>query len=415
MTERTKLVQRVALLLLVLGACAGLALGASLGAAWEADLRERRLALAWVALAGIAVGALLLHQRRAVARRLIPLLAGAVTLAAVLALVVAVDAVRAHRLLAKPLGAGQEAGLDPGAEPGGSCMRPDALLGWVLRPGAVCRHALPGNFDASYRIDERGFREIPSPAEAERRIFFFGDSYTFGHGVSNPETFSHRIATQYLVPRVQVVNAGVSGYGLVQIYGRLLREQERIRPGDLVVLSPISHDLARNIDDLEALTTYAFQGFAYPRFVDGEIRPDRIGSRGERIQAVLLSGPLTRDFFRFLRRALVAPPNVAQGHEIVAAARRVVEQRGADFVLLFLPRVNEVRKGRYMVDVSSFDFPDLRGFFPQDAEALAALRFPSDGHWNARGHAVAAHAVVEVLGAGGFLEPAQLQPRPEAP
>ena len=82
----------------------------------------------------------------------------------------------------------------------------------------------------------------------------------------------------------------------------------------------------------------------------------------------------------------------------------MVEERGARFALLFLPRVNEIRRGRFMFDVSSFEYPDIRGHFPQDEKELARHRFPDDGHWNARGHRVAARAVVAALVDAGLIE-----------
>ncbi len=406
--ERVAAVRLLAVGLLIAGAAAGLGLLWTLGAEWGADLRERRIALAVVLVAGLATGAALLRLRRLVAERLVPLLAIAVTLSAILTLVVLVDAVRAYGLLTRPEGLPWQ---DPQAP---RCHQDDALLGWAPVPGGVCRQVLDGNFDAVYRFDERGFREIPFEGRPELRIFFFGDSYTFGHGVSNEDTFAHRIATRHLDERVQVVNAAVNGYGLVQMYGRLQRLLPQLGAGDLVVFSPIAHDLARNLHDTEGVVPWVFgegRTRPYPRFEDGEIREGRIGTLGDRAWALLLSGPLTRDFFRFLRRALYAPPNVRTGHEILEAARKAVEERGARFTYLFLPRVNEMKDGRYAFDLSSFDHPDLRAYFPREEELLAAHRFPQDGHWNPKGHAVAARAVVEELVAGGWIDERHLRSR----
>jgi hypothetical protein len=403
MPGRLRFVQGLAIALVAVGVASGIGLIPTLQSEWAGDLRERRLALIVLCVGCLLAGAGLLALRRLVASRFIPVLAGVVTIAAMLVLVVAVDMARAYRLLTTP---------NARESWEGQCYQEDALLGWALQPGASCRHVLEGNFDTVYRIDARGFRDIPHSEEPERRIFFFGDSYAFGHGVSNEDTFPSRIAAEYLDPRVQVLNAAVSGYGLVHMYGRLLQEQEEIGPGDLVVFSPISHDLARNLDDLEALVPWVFGAGPYPRFEAGELRADRIGSLGDRAWALLLSGPLTRDFFRFLRRALYSPPNVERGHEILAAAKRVVEERGARFALLFLPRVNEIKRERYMVDISSFESPDIRKYFPREKEELAKYRFPEDGHWNSKGHAVAARGVVREFVAGGWIEPRYLRSVP---
>ena len=73
--------------------------------------------------------------------------------------------------------------------------------------------------------------------------------------------------------------------------------------------------------------------------------------------------------------------------------------------------------GNYTIDVSEFDFYDLMGFFPSTKPEVDAIHFPGDPHWNRRGHEIAAAALVEVLAAGGVLDPellARREPRGES-
>ena len=82
-------------------------------------------------------------------------------------------------------------------------------------------------------------------------IYFFGDSFAFGHGVNNHETFPAIIKDSYMKEEVNVYNAGVVGYGIVQIFQSFLKIKDRIRSGDLIIFTPISEDIRRNLKDFQ--------------------------------------------------------------------------------------------------------------------------------------------------------------------
>ncbi len=124
---------------------------------------------------------------------------------------------------------------------------PDDLLGWRPKPGAIGRHRETGNFDVEYKIDKDGFKAISNTGASASRIYFFGDSYTFGHGVKNADTYPNIIAEQYLDDAIHVFNAGVMGYGIEQMYGRFLQLEEQLQPGDIVVFAPTSQDIKNSI------------------------------------------------------------------------------------------------------------------------------------------------------------------------
>src|SRR5262245_20239427 len=68
------------------------------------------------------------------------------------------------------------------------------------------------------RIDSLGLRgsEIAEKSAGRTRILTLGDSYTFGSGVADDETFSAVLEKELGPERVEVVNAGVPGYGIFQ-------------------------------------------------------------------------------------------------------------------------------------------------------------------------------------------------------
>lgn len=108
----------------------------------------------------------------------------------------------------------------------------DERLLWRPRPGATT----PWGGD---RINAEGFRG-PSLAVARTpgvvRVAALGDSTTFGHGVDVDSTFCAQIVDHYAQSgvRVEVLNAGVVGYTVLQGLERYRRDVRPYRP-DVVI------------------------------------------------------------------------------------------------------------------------------------------------------------------------------------
>jgi lysophospholipase L1-like esterase len=103
------------------------------------------------------------------------------------------------------------------------------------------------------RVNEDGFRNVPAAAgPSAARIVILGDSYAFGYGVDDNETFAHRLA-ELLRGRAEVQNWGVPGYNLVQEV-ELLRARGPEAAADVVIV-------AFHPNDFEATV------FAHPRQV----------------------------------------------------------------------------------------------------------------------------------------------------
>ncbi|BCA56891.1 hypothetical protein W02_40310 [Nitrospira sp. KM1] len=105
--------------------------------------------------------------------------------------------------------------------------------------------------------------ERPSPG---CRIALLGDSFTFGEVVPYEDTWGYRMQ-QRLGSQCQILNFGVGGYGVDQMYLRYLQDVRAWRP-DLVILGFIDHDVIRT------MAIYIFlmfpeggMPFSKPRFV----------------------------------------------------------------------------------------------------------------------------------------------------
>lgn len=82
-------------------------------------------------------------------------------------------------------------------------------------------------------INSLGLRGQYSSGLPLRRILFLGDSFTFGMGVQDNETFVHVIG-QVFEQEVETINGGQPGYGVFQMEATLKRLVDLLRP-ELVV------------------------------------------------------------------------------------------------------------------------------------------------------------------------------------
>ncbi len=299
-------------------------------------------------------------------------------------------------------------------------------------------------FSHTVTIDLRGFRSTgreSAPAGAEvPLVSLLGDSFTFGHGVGDEETFA-ALLPRFTRGPLRVVNAGLPGIGVPRAIVRYQRHVRRLAPDVVVLVVFLGNDLSDARPDGEAI-----------RIVDGLIAPAATptgwrswlyrrshlvrltGSAGAapavgRLRRLLgLGEPFA---MRTLRRemtnyALDPPPSIeaartateeaierlaatcrADGALLVAvlAPDRIqlaeASWRGALAMLRLDPAAFDSRRPQ-SVFVRLFernDIPhlDLTPSFEAALQRGERLYFRHDRHWNARGHRLAAEEIGRFL------------------
>ena len=136
--------------------------------------------------------------------------------------------------------------------------RYDSLLGWVNTPGVEIANMYgPG---ASLRINGQGFRndrDFPQAVPAgKRRAICAGDSFTFGYGVDNSQTWCQLLAAAD--PQLETVNMGQGGYGIDQAYLWYKRDGVKLNH-DIVLFAFITLDFQR-------MQQKQFLGYGKPYF-----------------------------------------------------------------------------------------------------------------------------------------------------
>ncbi|MGH1364096.1 MAG: SGNH/GDSL hydrolase family protein [Calditrichia bacterium] len=95
----------------------------------------------------------------------------------------------------------------------------DAELGW--RPRSNIHIGLTASREIQVRHNSRGFRDYEKLTKRPK-ILFLGDSFVWGYDANSEERFTNLL--QDSLPNWQMINLGVSGYGMDQAF-LLLKEQ----------------------------------------------------------------------------------------------------------------------------------------------------------------------------------------------
>lgn len=315
------------------------------------------------------------------------------------------------------------------ADPPGRCR---------LTPGYRGRIFNRAEYSTAIRVNRRGLRgpEVESAAAGERRLLAIGDSFVFGVGVDDDQTFVAELARRLAGagrPAV-ALNAGVPTFGVPDAVGWLVRHGLALAPDAVVLGIFLGNDLIDASPDRPAI-----------HLVDGLMVP-AASPRGPKAWLhrhshlyVSVKGLLERPGLAWLRARLglaepwtvrnlreeltvyhrdapraLAPAIAATDRALAELAER---SRGAGFTLVALlipselqldderwegalaglgldpeahdPAVPE-RIFRRLLDRHAIPVVDPA---PRLAARMAAgeqVYFPLDRHWTAAGHAIAA-------------------------
>jgi hypothetical protein len=328
----------------------------------------------------------------------------------------------------------------------------DALVGYSLRPDWETVHA-SGDFQVPVRTNALGMRGAPVsslPSAGSLRILFAGDSYPFGFGVEEGESFPVRtgqLLGAALGRPVEVINAGVPGWAMDQTLLSLREHRLDLQP-DLLVVSVMQNDIVDlgwhrlEVDD-QGLPTrvesrrHTVDQHGVLRWLDGDaalvevpvpqsrwlaersqlyhwvrsrlvrlwlrtVQPEPSRPTGEASSRTV--SPLAGLSEEEIQQAIEASPDFrVRYHEaLLAAIERDARARGIAVRFVTIghagPDYDAVRSWCEARSGACFDTQPLFA-----GNAAGALVFPSDGHWNAAGHERAARAISEWLTADPLL------------
>lgn len=126
---------------------------------------------------------------------------------------------------------------------GGRHAQYDPEIGWVNIPSFHGKDIYgPGGDVTTNSVGYRGASEFGAIPPGKLRVVCSGDSFTFGYGVGDDDTFCHGLTRED--PRMETANLGIPGYGIDQAFLLYRREAPRLAH-DVHLFSFIQEDFTR--------------------------------------------------------------------------------------------------------------------------------------------------------------------------
>ncbi len=274
----------------------------------------------------------------------------------------------------------------------------DPLIGWKLPPNVELPEA-SDEFVVTIRSNAQGFRsrhDFSQPTEA-RKVAFLGDSYTFGSGVEDEETFPSVLEAS--MPNTQSYNFGIGAFGVDQMWLTLRHYALPLKP-DLVILSFIRYDLDRSLSSYRQ--DHVWRQKPTFRLIKDELVPMTLENRpsvfGRFVQQHSRLHQLWRKTEHSLSRRYAMGYRWRLNRALFEAVRDDCRQAEVPLLVVHIP-INR-RKPTPMFDREFADmgieYLDLTPLMPSHADTFY---FPKDRHLNAAGHQFAASAIQQRLAA----------------
>lgn len=252
--------------------------------------------------------------------------------------------------------------------------QPDPLIGYVHVPTAEFHHQT-ALFDVTYHMDARGARLTAGSEQPGPVVQLLGDSWTFGHGVQDDETYAAVLQREFW-PDASLRNRGVMGYGTVHSLLQLERALASEEPPALVTYGWLWFHAPRSSRRASTLAATSLHQVPWFELVGGELAYKGLAGLDDAIpdepeQPSASEWALTRAAIRKMRD--------------VAAAK------GARFTVLLLPSTSSDQDQRdgaaklaALLREDGVDYLDIAHdpAFPNADD----LYYPVDGHPRAEWH-----------------------------
>lgn len=295
-----------------------------------------------------------------------------------------------------------------------SYFRPSTLLPWELKPNDQSRFKM-SEFDTTVTTNSLGLRD--SEIDFSRpRVLCMGDSFTFGYGVENNESFCSTLETLFS-GKYDFVNAGFADGGSPDTYAVWFTQYLESVDPLLVLISCSQNDLG---DVGENTWIYGNESVS----ADDESLPQRIIVPGLLItpEGYALNGSALRNraiasLHPELRKLLRDSYVVGLLRDRLARDKKEAESPSTTEKTKFLRSLGFLRKASNGRHIAFYIIPERGQAAPSEMDRLIdgyakQFRIPVlsnyhefsnedyfalDGHWNRSGHRKAAEFLYQAL------------------
>jgi lysophospholipase L1-like esterase len=316
----------------------------------------------------------------------------------------------------------------------------DERIGYRLRPGTSIRYTTT-EFSNDLTINPQGVRDYePIGRKAnERRVLILGDSFVFAVQVPLGETFGEqlesRLNASHPSDRWRVINGGVQGYGPVEQWLFYRDVAAQFEPDVVLIVVSVANDAIEAFDAKRKLElgrvpdgTQIERGRTqFRRLVRSSMVLQLVRLRADQFKGRAFSATSERPLAGYLEEA---PPFVREGLEAAARAfgniAAKARKSGADVGFILMParfqthdqdfrQTSEIarRAGSQLLRHAATErftnvltplgepMLDLLPVF-QAQQDRPGLYFVRNSHLSARGHRVAAEAILDFLQTSGL-------------
>lgn len=282
----------------------------------------------------------------------------------------------------------------------------DSIRGWALKPNISNLKVFDNKLLSSNSKGLRGKTEYSYKKNKDKtRILIIGDSFTFGEGVSDTETYSYYL--QNMLPDAEIMNFGVHGYGNGQMLLYLEKEGMKYKP-DIVVLGFVRDAILRNMIN--------FRDYAKPKYVFVNNKLKLTNVPVPRPELILRRDFYSSRFFDLLwlsyRRYLrLGKPRRKMGKPLTTAILdtilKLTKKNGAVMLFAYLPTGDEIDKFKRIGPMEKYlrhycrkrkaEYLSLRAGFVRGRRKDSNLSVRYTGHWRAKEHMIAAKEIKRYL------------------
>ncbi len=261
------------------------------------------------------------------------------------------------------------------------------------------------------------------------KIIVLGDSYAFGWGVQNDETFAVKLEHQYR--NLEMINLGVVGYGIDQMY-LCYKELGREFHADYVIISVFPEDFWR------ATRAFSETGHGKPYFTlssEGVLKLNNVPVKGaedlqynqfpdlieqnafEKIMNHSVIYRLAKKvFIKYGKNLGAVDPNTTDewrlGKAILHELIQEIRKSGAQPIIIIIPpvrwlhdsQIESIQKSLWHLrDQENVEIFDLTTYFQKSLgnKNLTDFYIQDDWHWTKNGHEVVAAVLNDYLSTQG--------------
>lgn len=274
----------------------------------------------------------------------------------------------------------------------------DPDVGIVLRPGVDARLTIP-LLERPVRVRTTGagrsvgFRD--DGLQGGLRVAILGDSYTFGYGVDQGESFPAQLERRLRARGVaaDVINAGVPGFGAREERRMLEKHVLPLGPA-LVLVAVYGNDLQDNVRSVHG-RWLGIRNFLGVHSILYEIASAARAAH-PRIEAAREGRPRPKD-----AKAKHPPEGYAIERREIGRMRDLCAARGVRFGVVLLPDAPSLEEGRLRPPGAAFPVLDLGPRFA--GLPRSAWRNPYIGHLTPEANGWVADAIADFMDRNGLL------------